>query len=423
MQKRVLFADANVFLHCTFFTEVDWRTLADGNEVVLTLCPAVVGELDRKKFADSSPRVRERAKKVVKRMSELVADDQPVRFREGCWLWLTCREPKISARDVVDDVILASAVEHHESGDDVVLVSIDMGMRLKAASRKLSVVTIPDEWRLSDEPDEREREIRKLEKENATLRAALPKLQLTFAGSPVIELPFRSRRPLAPDVIEQKVATARKKYPFEKFSGFDNLKMGLVLGYVTDEQREKYNHELEEYFETLRLFYQLLPKICARQDQTIELIITVDNVGTQSADEVDVLLTANAAGRWRRKLPRREVPFPKPPKPPEPRRLAGVLDDDLIGRMNLKNLNSFRPVGPRENVEAVPLDGRHPTRAEFNVRLIKAGSSVALPPRFFEFESFEAVKSFSIDYRLVGKNMRAPTDGQLHVRIRHETGD
>jgi hypothetical protein len=46
MSRRLLFADTNVFLHCTFFTDLDWRKCVSADEVYLTLCPAVLCSLN-----------------------------------------------------------------------------------------------------------------------------------------------------------------------------------------------------------------------------------------------------------------------------------------------------------------------------------------------------------------------------------------
>jgi predicted ribonuclease YlaK len=208
MSKQLLFADTNVFLHCTFFTDVDWRTLVAGEDAVLTICSAVLSELEKKKFADPSRRIRDRAKGVVRKIGELVENDQPFRFRQGCWLWVTCRSPLIDleslglSKHVVDDVILASALEQRDRGSDVVIVSTDTGMRLKGNTHRVRTVRVPDDWMLPDEMDDHERELRALRKQVAELAAASPNLKLTFGGHTVAEYVLKRTKPLTPEAIK-----------------------------------------------------------------------------------------------------------------------------------------------------------------------------------------------------------------------------
>jgi hypothetical protein len=86
--------------------------------------------------------------------------------------------------------------------------------------------------------------------------------------------------------------------------------------------------------------------------------------------------------------------------------------------MNRQMLDIVPIKRQRDNAEVADLNSERPGEAEFNVLRVKPGVSVLLPRRYFEFSSFDAASSFTIEYRLAAGNVRAPKMGKLHVRIR-----
>jgi hypothetical protein len=42
---------------------------------------------------------------------------------------------------------------------------------------------------------------------------------------------------------------------------------------------------------------------------------------------------------------------------------------------------------------------------------------VGLKSLFFEFQTFDAAESFTVNYRLTGRNLRDPQTGTLNVRV------
>ena len=77
MDERYVFLDTNTFLHFQWFDEIDWPKIHSSNSVTLVLAPVILSELDEKKY-EASPRVRERAKSVIKRL------DRYIRSADAC---------------------------------------------------------------------------------------------------------------------------------------------------------------------------------------------------------------------------------------------------------------------------------------------------------------------------------------------------
>lgn len=417
----MLFVDTGVFLHCSFFTDVDWRKCADGRDVTLAVCPAVAGEIDKTKFSDPSERTRSRAHKAMRRISELVSDHTPVQFRTGCWLWLTCRHPARDVadrgfqKDVVDDVIMACALDQQEAGNHVIVLSLDGGFRAMARSRGLTVGAIPDEWYLPDEPDKRDEQIKRLHKEVAALKAAAPKLRLTFAdGKSVKKYRVRKRKPLTPEAIESQMVSLRSKFtpidvPSVAYGGDAMLRMQNL---PTRGDSIRYNNEVATFLKDRKIFLQNSHVLHEPQDRSIRFEVCLENVGTQAAEDIDIRLVATAEGLWSRKLPSLTVAPPKVPKSPRVYRL-GSIAEMMYDPPNLARAIS----APRKNAIARQLDPANHLEIRWHVNRAKVRLPVTLPSWYFQFPSFDEARSFTLTYRLWASNLSSPQDGALHVRI------
>jgi hypothetical protein len=417
MGRWTIFLDTNLFLHYKFFEEVDWRECTSSEDVVLALCPAMTAELDKKKFAAETPKLRERAKRVIRRLMEL-DPQQPVHFREGCWVWYTARNPEIDfvgknlSRDIPDHVILASALEYAHEDGDVALVSADFGMRMNAKNRGLVALAPPDEWLLADEPDERDRELRELKRQLAAVQAASPDLRLTVAGKNFIEFEVKARDALSPTEIERKVAAQRKRHPYLRKEE-RSVEAPMRIAYQSALDVDDFNGELKEYFDEYEDYLKALPSIYERSDKTVALDLTLENVGTQAAEDIDVIVTAGADGCWRAKKPEPSVKMRRAPELPT----RGSWD--ILSPAALQSLTmppSQQPV-PRANAIARMLDDAAPKRARFHVNLVKPQLPVVLPTRYFEFASFDSARSFTLAYQLIAPSSRESRNGEIHIRV------
>lgn len=190
LPHRTVFVDTNVLLHYAMLDEIDWPRLIDAKEVLLIIPPAVIKNLDAQKTAASQRRLHERARAVIKKLAEYEAQDAEFEIRPHTRLEFVRTEPQIDfakyglRREVDDDWLLASLLEFRSGHPEVVplLVTADLGLKLKARHHGFESSSLPDNLRLADELDPSEKRIRELELAKAALEAALPNLRLTFAG-------------------------------------------------------------------------------------------------------------------------------------------------------------------------------------------------------------------------------------------------
>jgi rRNA-processing protein FCF1 len=151
-KKAWCVVDTNFFQEYTFFDEVDWhKELKELNvdAVVLVVPMAVLRELDLHKSDIRRERLRDRARKVLRRLEEIMfkaVPGEPGQVRAGVEVLPYLRLPTSAESAVADDQIVATAAEFAwtHPGANVWLVTGDATPRIIAQNRALQVLSIPD---------------------------------------------------------------------------------------------------------------------------------------------------------------------------------------------------------------------------------------------------------------------------------------
>ncbi len=148
--------DTNIFLHYTYFNELDWLALVqvlDGSvtDVRLVVPSVIVDQLDDQSYK-SQPRA-DRAKSVLRDLRALPEGlprpEVPAHVRGHVELQVLVDAPGRVARANDDDEILARA-EYLAGlvGDRVHIATGDLGMQTRATTRGLRCLVLPMELRL-----------------------------------------------------------------------------------------------------------------------------------------------------------------------------------------------------------------------------------------------------------------------------------
>jgi hypothetical protein len=87
------------------------------------------------------------------------------------------------SRQISDDSLIAAVIESisRSEKEEHVIVTADLGLKLKARSCQVKVVQLPDSYKLPDEPLGPERRLKEVERELALIRNSMPTLRLAFA--------------------------------------------------------------------------------------------------------------------------------------------------------------------------------------------------------------------------------------------------
>ena len=429
---RVLaFVDTNVLLHYRFFRDVDWAEELGADEATLVFAPVVVEELDEQKWAGTR-RARGRAKKVLKALKGLGLSATPGEMRPGVQIVALDEEPsdalfvhhRLQPR-ISDDRLLASvlAFAASQTSDAVIKVlTADMGLTVKAATRQIAVASPDERLRRDDEPDETERKLKTAQRELAVLRAAAPKLKLTLAGEEVLEYQVRRFGEFGTETLGHLVEAWRSKHPYVNaipdsiaIPGGSRIPLvGLtgLPGFWSKQDAAKHNAEIDRVSREYEAFLRRWPACVNALTCCIEFRLVLENSGKAPADDIDLLISARANGRWLQELPE----LPKPPAMPEPRH---PFD---IGSLVQPTAWDPGPLRVRDDPVHGPIVLEdEPRSVRYTVKRVKHHVPCDLPPVFFRFDSDKEVGSFTVGYRLVAANVQEPKRADLHVKLAVDT--
>ncbi len=144
---QCVFLDTNIFLHYRPIEHIDWLGILDTESVILVVSTTVIRELNRHKDFPSSPKVRERAAASLIKLHGWSEQEPPIMIRNSVELQFRERDPVIDfgsellSRDIPDDHLITTIIEHRaENGGDLILITADLGLKLKARSHQIHPV-------------------------------------------------------------------------------------------------------------------------------------------------------------------------------------------------------------------------------------------------------------------------------------------
>jgi len=446
---KVVFLDTNISLHYRFFDQIKWPEVLKASEVTIIIPPITLRELNRQKELNTRSRVKQKAGLVLNKLSSLFDKGLSACIRDGVEICLEDRDPKRKDYsqlqlnpDIQDDQLIASIVmfRRERPEADVVLVTSDAGLALigKARRHNIQVTKLPESLKLPEEPDQDQIRIRELEKKVRDLELKIPQISLVFAdGSQHATFTLQHPIEMTEDEIAGKIELVKKQYPKMKqqtkqkselpgqFAAIAeamaniNASMGNVL---LPEDIEKYNTGLDEFYqaysEYLRkgIWYENL------RCRTVNLSIYVANDGTAPAEDVDVFLHFPNGFEIMDK-----ESFPNPPEPPDPPDEPKTQMQRMISM--IRPPEYFSPIMGHipdgilasRNVSAPTIRKTGSYEVEFYAKRIKHKLQEATDPLYVLFQSFEAARSFRIDYRLLAANIPEEVTGQLHVVVNKDS--
>ena len=207
------FIDTNALLHYPPLKDLDWPKICNAEKVILMLCLPVLKELDKYK---SDPRLGDRAKKRIREIethTEAASEARPGVKVAVCNLPLRSSDfPNTLSFEIFDDQIVHYALKHHEqTGDEVAIITEDLGMRVRCRAHAVRPITPPENQRLPNELSEEVRKLKEAERRLADLQNRLPKLVVTL--SPSADEPLSLTRPRFVPAAERVRAAKEQLHP------------------------------------------------------------------------------------------------------------------------------------------------------------------------------------------------------------------
>ncbi|HUT86716.1 MAG TPA: PIN domain-containing protein [Candidatus Heimdallarchaeota archaeon] len=438
-----VFFDTMVFLHYRNIDEINLEDLLGTGPHTIIMPRITLRELDKHKNTNNSSRIRERARKIVKKIERWATGEQ---IRPGVTMEFMARVPAVDYGslglnpDWGDDVLIASVIQYrtdHPSDAEVTLVTQDSGPRLTAPQLGLRVFELPEEYKLPPEQDPLEAENRELLRTISVLQNALPKLIVSFAGSDQPEDHARFFLPCPPDSmeheIERKIEELKAKLPKQhrpqattpKSNSPVALMQAQLAGSsyidpIPAEEYDRYNRDVDEYLSSYERYMRDTWEGQAATRRSIRFEIDILNTGTAPAEDVDALFHFPDGFRL---FSEDDLPdIPKEPRPPrKPRTRMQQMADNIgyIGNLDLAraNLPDFKMPS------SFSIERSHSYDVRDHFSRIKHGDNATLPEMFLTFDSYQSATSFSCDYTIRPANLPTPITGKLHFVIEKENAN
>jgi len=412
-----LVPDTSVYLHCRFFTEVDWPSLVNRSQVVLVLPAPVLREIDKHKDSHPQRKRRERARRVVDEFKK-AQQSATGALRPGvgfqayrCALQREDLEPYALDKDIPDERILATILRFARENPDaeVVLVARDGTMSFTASELGLQVVD-PRSIEERDEPDETERELETAKRRLVDLESRVPKLELSFEGGQnFFKVKPSSFSPSGDSGLSEFRAAKVRLHP----------RVGELQVLADQSEFLRYAKEHADYVDDLAAYFSDLEKWRQRDANTVVVSLHLANSGRVPAESVMVELLF--PGDLDIETENTRPPQPKEPKPPSPPRSLSAFGLAIISSSFRERYESEFGAGKREphsnfvpNLSAPEIAHTVSQGIYLSQKFakIQQATSEVVGPLFLVFS--KRPHSVKIRYTLRADHME-PLRGELHL--------
>ncbi|MCK9192422.1 MAG: PIN domain-containing protein [Nevskia sp.] len=343
--------DSNVLLECLQLQDLPWLELFPAEaEIHIILVPMVIKEIDRHK-TNSRKRLQKRARDAGVLFSKMLDCNGPLSLRE--------KSPEVTIAfanetghkvqgtglelTIADHLILLQAIEFRDghNHERTYLLTRDTNLRVAAKNIHFLCKIPPDNWFLSNDPDETEIENRQLKQRLDTLLRAEPKIDIVLSReggtSPVRLTRYEALTGERVEAFVRKVASC---YPMASFS--DEPSKPLVdvshrsvhsFWEIAGKQRRKpdpaqvirYQEELyPEWLKALYEFFRTLHKRLEYPARLINFEAILTNLGTRPAEAAVANFIAKGAFKVYVKSKKETglEEMPPPPKIPQGRHVS-----------------------------------------------------------------------------------------------------
>lgn len=405
--------DTNVFLEFRLFTSVPWKEVLGTEDFVLVVAPIVVREIDDAKSNPSKPRKkRERARKALRILHTWLEDDGGY---EGPSLSVVSCEPD---REIFtelrldpeqpDDRLIATAIEvsRANTDDEVVLVSDDLGPKLKGRQVGLKSLGLSDELRLKDASPE-EQTIAKLEKELAAIKSQTsePCLECNFGQDEhgVLWLPNCNQDDHAA-MRSEMTAAVRAKHPLssrpDELAGWNPLSRPLVATTLTLDRKDEYTRDYyaryDKYIDSVATW-----KWLRANAHVVKAVLA--NIGTAAATKVTISLSLSGATFVFAKKSLLEQPEAPTYSPP----MYGIAARADYSSLLSNATAALLPKDPDLNVVSL-------SSIEVTLSRLQHTRTCALPVIYLVRVPRES-KPIELNWRVISDEMRAASSGTIRL--------
>ena len=452
MKKIGIILDTNYFLHFKGIDSIPWKDFIGKGNYFFIITDPLIKELDNQKF-NKVGKLRERAEKAIKNFffwfesSSTFSYSAEIHITQTDILNVNFEEFNLN-KDDQDDNFIAHAIEVSKSNeyDEVFLLSNDFGMHRKAKLRNLKTIRLSDEHKLPPPQSELEKENTNLKNELYKLHNRQPKLKILFEnGHDYIEHEVKKISPLSESETQEICHSLSEKFPYalkgkdnKKESNlssqivtsntdFQELARGLLVTQSTiakmfaptAEQLQKYDEDLDRYFDKHIEFEQKRRDYESRKNRSVLFQFQINNTGGAMATNVQVNLHLPVSKQCEL-LTLKEFEASAPEEPNPPRKPTNNFRDfdHILGAENLfPSLYNPRNIQAR-NVSRPTITPTNSFDIDFSIENLLHHTSEFSDEMVLIFPSIEAATSFTATYSLICPENPELTKGTLHFNIK-----
>lgn len=415
-----VFLDANAIIHALPPHVVDWHSALDQpktREIRVLVPRTVLNEVEKKKYGTSERmqrRCADRSRQIGQAHRERTASQNGVTVR------VLTRTPPMPAgldADDGDDRLVAAVLAHRdESTAEIVVVSNDMGLSLLAEEYDIPVRELHADARLPLGPSP----------EQETIRALREELASTADGAPAVIIDG-PRDEHARVVVECAAVTldvdavrsaVHERFPrIESHAGRPSPTLGRMLLGLSTDQANRYNAELDEFYEKWNAHLAEVQVYAAKLGRTARVSLQLRNDGRAPAEGIVV--------RLRPALPTSTAittTQPRTPKAPRPPTMPKPLSAMSYGGFDSRILGSLRPYAPRViepidfTIPDVEVGAEGDWPVTISLRRLKHHLTRDVPEVLLALED-EPPDLFRIDYEVLLDNRPDKEQGSLNMVV------
>lgn len=412
---KYLFLDTNIYIHYIDVEQINWNKIVGDADITIVVPRITLREIDQHKDQNRG-KIQKRAKAISAKFAQIFLDGKTFKYT-----FALCDEPAASSFDggkfnihINDDWFILSALHSNYDVADIVVISSDTNLLLKAKENGLDFRKMSDEYRLKEELSDEEKEIKALKAELEKYKNRQPKPSVIFEKEESDKLILKrlNKRDLE-DELSIYMENLKKEYPYwerGKVCTSSNL-FGLNL-LVTQEQIDKYNAELNDYFEEEEEFQRFLLQKDILDERFRELSFGISNDGNAQTGDMNVFIEFPEHINLYNRDSKISIDNIAPVKP-----TSYGLDRKFLRSMEVENY--LRPFG-----NGIPQiycwDTEHPIKKrefKFKYSNLNHGMIRYLDIKDSIYIDIGSCDSFNIRWGIIDSKLIEPIEGILHVII------
>jgi len=300
---KYLFLDTPVYLHFKDFEQIDWKSLVCNDDDFTIIVPRVVKREINEHKDSSRGKIQKRAKRISAKFGDYFLNDK----NNNKFQVIPCENPTDTAFDGIefsrqsnDDILILSAIKSIYDNKDIIVVSTDIDLLCKAKSYNLPFFSMPDDLRLKEESSEEERELKATKEELEKYKNRLPKPCVTFSDK---QVRLNLTKPVFKDIEKELnvfMDNIKFEHPYKKqvnnpykkqinplFESITGLNSSTTY---SDEQIDKYNKALEEYFSEYEIYQRFKIKKDILSERFKQIKFELHNDGSSQTGEMKIFI-------------------------------------------------------------------------------------------------------------------------------------